>query len=132
MMRVAEPPESVSSCPCATFHPCVPCQPASPWDQSAWYRTIPAGRGVGVGEGCPVAGAVDCGGTVVDDVPAAQAPSEKSKNPTRNTRSMGLCCKRRGSVWESGVRMNSVRKAWSCLAIGILFLLEALPLREHV
>src|SRR5260370_29215220 len=93
MVKVAEPLESVSSCPCTTFHPCVSCQPTSPWDQSAWYRTMPAGSGVGVGEGCLVAGTVTCGGTVVVDVPAAQAPSEKKRNPPRNTRKMGHCVK---------------------------------------
>jgi len=29
---------------------------------------------------------VACGGTVVDEVPAEQAPSEKRRNTTRNTR----------------------------------------------
>src|SRR5712691_952054 len=110
MVKEAEPPESLSRCPCTTFHPCAPGQPASPWDQFAWYSTIPAGSWVGVGEGSLAVGIVACDRTVVDDVPAEQAPSEKSRKPTRNTRSRELWPKWRGSVWESLVRTNSASK----------------------
>src|SRR2546426_12625933 len=94
MVKVAEPLASLSSCPCTTFHPCVPGEPASPWDQFAWYSTIPAGSEVGVGEDCLAEGTVVCDGTVVEDVAAEQAPSENSRSPTRNTKGTEIGFKR--------------------------------------
>src|SRR5215467_462610 len=110
MVSMAESLESVSSPPCTTLHPCVPCQPTSPCDQSALYRTIPAGSGVDGGEGCPTVGVAAFGGTLVDDVPAAQPPSEKSRNPIRKIRTDDPCFKRKGSAWESAVRMITLCK----------------------
>jgi hypothetical protein len=90
------------------------------------YRTVPAGSGVGVGEGCFAAGTGACGRAGVDDVPAEQAPSEKSRNPTSTTRSTRLSFKRGDPVLERCVRTNSVCKARSTLAIVMLFLLKKL------
>src|SRR6266571_4046686 len=106
MVNVAEPLASLSSCPCTTFHPCVPGEPASPWDQFAWYSTVPAGSGVGVGEDCLAEVIVVCVGTVVDDVPAEQAPRAKSRNTTRNARGMETRFKKGGSMWESCMRSS--------------------------
>src|SRR6266567_653030 len=86
MVKVAEPLASLSSCPCTTFHPCVPGEPASPWDQSALYNTVPTGSEVGGGEDCLAEGIGVCGGTVVEDVSVEQAPTEKSRSPTSNTK----------------------------------------------
>ena len=79
-----EPLLSLSSCPCTTFHPCAPGQPASPWVQSAWYNTIPAGSEVGVGEGRFAEAVVACDGTVVEGIPVEQDTSEKSRSPASN------------------------------------------------
>src|SRR6266496_1137158 len=106
MVSVAEPLVSLSSCPCTTSHPCVPGQPVSPWDQFAWYSTVPAGSGVDVGGEFLVAVPEACGAAVVDDAPAEQAVSEKRKNQTRNTRGMQVCFKRGGLVWESCMRSS--------------------------
>jgi len=57
--------------------------------------------GVGVGEVYLAVGIVVRDGTLVDDVPAEQAPSEKSRNPTRSTRGAESGFKRRGSECES-------------------------------
>src|SRR6266700_5565985 len=104
MVKVAEPLASLSSCPCTTFHPCVSGEPASPWDQFAWYKTVPAGSEVGVGEEFLDTGTVVCVGTVVDDVPAEQAPRAQSRNTTRNARGIETRFKKGGSVWESCMR----------------------------
>jgi hypothetical protein len=48
---------------------------------------MPAGRFVGVGDGCPVAGNVAIGVVAVGDVVAEQAPSVNSRQLTRNVNS---------------------------------------------
>jgi hypothetical protein len=84
MVNEDEPLVSLSRCPCTTFHPCVPGEPASPWDQFAWYKTVPAGSEVGVGEEFLDTGTVVCDGTVVEEVAVEQAPRVNSRSPTRN------------------------------------------------
>src|SRR5215471_21228711 len=100
MVNVAEPLVSLSSCPCTTFHPCAPVQPASPWDQSAWYSTVPAGSEVGVGEDCFAVGVVVCDGTVVEDAPVEQATRENNRTPIRNTSGIVADLKKVGCTLE--------------------------------
>src|SRR5437588_9868365 len=112
MVKVAEPLASLSSCPSTTLHPCVPGEPASPWDQFAWYSTIPAGSEVGVGEDCLAEGTVVCDGTVVEDVAAEQAPRAKSRNTTRNARGMETRFKRRSEERRVGKECRSRRSRY--------------------
>jgi hypothetical protein len=125
MVNVAEPLVLLSSCPCTTFHPCIPGQPESPWDQSAWYRTVPAGSEVGVGEERLTEGIVVCDGTAVEGVPVEQAPREKSRSPTRNTKGIEAGFKMGDSVRGSRERLSLlISKLESFLMSGKLFMLH--------
>ena len=98
MVNEAEPLVLLSSCPCTTFHPCTPGHPLSPCDQFAWYRTVPAGSEVGVGEACFAEGVVVRNGMVVEDVPVEQAPREKSISTASNRKLAAFLMTRKVSM----------------------------------